>query len=90
MPACGLAAMDINSGAFQAAVDSLQTIIQKDPSGKSAPGVYWLLGLAYMGQKNPARAGESFEKHLEQNPGDGRAKFVLGVALNAQGRSRRR
>lgn len=78
-----LAEMDIRSGSFQTAAESLEKLFQKRQ--KTEP-VYLLLGSAYMGMKQPGKASALFRELLETKPGDGRATFLLGTALQAEGK----
>ena len=78
-----LAELDIRSGDFQSAIDNLQILIDK---GVKEPGLYLLLGAAYLGNKDPVDAQAALEKFIKEKPGDGRGKYLCGLALKAQGK----
>jgi tetratricopeptide (TPR) repeat protein len=73
----------LRSGDFQAAVDNVEALLGK---GIKEPALYLLLGSAYLGKKDPVRAGVVLQTYLEKRPEDGRGKYLFGLALRGQGK----
>ena len=82
-PRLRLATLDLRSGNFQSAVDNLEVLVDK---GAREPSIYLLLGLAYLGKKDPVDAGIAFQKYLEKNPRDARGEYFYGLALRKPGK----
>ena len=82
-PRVRLAELDLRSGDFQSAIDNVEVLLGK---GVKEPVLYLLLGSAYLGKKDPVKAGAALQKYLEKSPEDARGKYLFGLALRGQGK----
>ena len=71
-PRVRLTELDVRSGDFQSAIDNLEAMLGK---GLKEPVVYMLLGSAYLGKKDPAKAETALQKYLEKDPGNAEGSF---------------
>src|SRR5262249_41184032 len=78
------AELDIQAGAHQPAIESLEKLVAKQPGEVRA---YGLLGSAYLPKREPAKAADAYRKILALAPKDPRGPHLLGVALRAQGKN---
>jgi membrane associated rhomboid family serine protease len=69
-------------GNFGQSIPGLRQAAERDPT--SAPTRY-LLGLAYVGARQPDAAIASFQEALSLKPDDAQAEFGLGLAYQAEG-----
>ncbi|MFZ2446308.1 MAG: tetratricopeptide repeat protein [Syntrophobacteraceae bacterium] len=82
-PRIRLAELDLAAGAFEQAITNLEYVLDK---GRKEPAIYLLLGSAYIGGKDPAKAEGVLRNYLKSAPLDPNAKHMLGLALTAQGK----
>ena len=78
-----LAQLNIQSGAVRPAIEDLETFVLKRPN---EPGAYALLGSAYLANREPVKATETYRKITALAPKEARGPYLVGLALQAQGR----
>lgn len=74
---------DLKKGAFKAAVQGFQQVLEKDPG---YPGAWRDLGLAHYRLEQWREAEEAFEKGLVREPGEANLLFRLGLCQLQGGR----
>lgn len=79
-----LAELDIRSGRYPDAIPILEDFARRQPSST----VFELLGLGYSGEERHEEATAAFRSFAEAAPDNGRAHFLLGRSLVAEGKER--
>jgi len=82
-PRVRLAELDIRAGDYRTAIENIEGLHGR---GVKDPVLDLLLGTAYLGNNEPAKASASILKYLDKHPDNSRAKHLYGMALVAQGK----
>ena len=82
-PRIGLAQLQVMHGEYQAALDSVQEILQKDPGNVSAKVIQ---SQAYLGQKKFGDSDNLLASMLKSNPSSPDVYFQVGTAALAEGK----
>jgi putative PEP-CTERM system TPR-repeat lipoprotein len=78
-----LAQLNLQSGSAQAAIEDLENLTRTMAQVREP---YRILGMAYLNQKAPAKATETFQKFAALAPRDPTGPYLVGVALRAEGK----
>ena len=78
-----LARLDLQTGAVQPAIELLENLVEQQPRLAQA---YLLLGDAYVVNKEPVRATETYRQFTLLAPKDPRGPYGMGVGLRTQGK----
>ncbi len=82
-PRIGLAQLQVMRGEYQAALDSVQAVLQRDPG--SVPAKV-LQSQAYLGQKKFGESDNLLAGMVKSNPGSPAVYYQWGAALLAEGK----
>jgi tetratricopeptide (TPR) repeat protein len=82
-PRVGLAQLQVMHGEYQAALDSVQEILQKDPNNISAKVIQ---SQAYLGQKKFGDSDTLLASMLKSNPSSPDVYYQLGTAALTEGK----
>src|SRR5262249_50139409 len=74
----------LQTGAVQPAIEELEDLLEKQPKLASA---YLLLGTAYLTNKEPVKAVETYRQFSQLAPKDPQGPYLMGVGLRAQGKT---
>jgi tetratricopeptide (TPR) repeat protein len=85
MPRLGLAELQVMHGEYQAALDSAQAVLQKDPGNLSAKVIE---SQAYLGQKKYGESGLLLDGMLKTNPSSPEVYYQVGSSNLAQGKAK--
>ncbi len=78
-----LAELDMQSRAYQPAIEALEHLVAKHRSDIRA---YVLLGSAYLAKRDPVKATETYRKIVTLAPKDPIGPYFVGIGLRAQGK----
>ena len=82
-PRLGLAELQVMHGEYEAALDSVQTILQRDPGNSSAKMIQ---SQAFLGQKKYGDSANLLSGMLKTNPNDPNVYYQIGTQNLAEGK----